>query len=132
VYDFKLTRKFETGSVSLIAAQTVSPRSTGVDNETTRVSLQGRRSFSAKLSGALAVSYIRATRVTDVQTQQAGSTDRYRIAPSLSWQLDRDLVLGAGYTYTSIDRGTATDAEADSNVAFVSLGYTWPRMAVSR
>jgi len=130
VYDASLTREFETGSLKLSASQSIVPSSTGTDTETTRFDLNGSRRFSAKLSAQLAVSYFQSDTVGDVTTRV--DSDRYRIAPSLTWKLDRDLSLNAGYAYTHVKRDIARDDEADSNMVYVSVGYAWPRMAVSR
>ena len=130
VYDASVTREFETGRVSLTASQSVAPSSTGTDTDSTRVEFLGVRNLSAKLLVQLAVSYYQSSTVGDTTTR--ADNDRYRIAPSVRWQLDRDLALNAGYVYTAVKRALAEDDTADSNAVFVSLGYTWPRMAVSR
>lgn len=130
VYNVSLTRDYETGSIGLSAARSVTPSSTGTDTDTTSVTLNADRRFSAKLSGRLAVSYSQSETVGDTRT--LADRDRYRVAPSLTWNLDRDLRLSAGYAYTRLSRGSTGNDAVDSNAAFVSLGYTWPRMAVSR
>lgn len=130
VYDASLTREFETGSLKLSASQSIVPSSTGSDTETTRLDLTGTRRFSAQLWAQLAVSYYQSDTVGDVTTR--ADQDRYRIAPSLTWMLDRDLSLRAGYAYTHVKRDIAIDDTADSNMAYVSLGYSWPRMSMSR
>lgn len=130
VYDASLTREFETGSLKLSASRSIVPSSTGSDTETTRFDLNGTRRFSAQLWAQLAVSYYRSDTVGDIRTR--ADLDRYRIAPSLTWKLDRDLSLRAGYAYTHVKRDVAVDDTADSNMAFVSLGYSWPRLSMSR
>jgi hypothetical protein len=130
IYDASLTRKFETGSISLNANQSVTPSSTGTDTEATRITFTGRKRLSAKLSSVLAVSYYQSTTVGDTTT--TADTDRYRVAPALTWHIDEDLALNACYTYTRVKRIYSSDQTADSNVVFASLGYTWPRMSVSR
>lgn len=130
VYDATLTREFETGSLRLSASQSVTPSSTGTDTESTRVSLDGTHRFDAKLSAGLAVSYYQSSTVGDVTTN--ADNDRYRVAPSLTWRLDEDMALTTGYSYTRVKRGSAGDDNVDSNAVFISLGYTWPRMAMSR
>lgn len=130
VYDASLTREFETGSLKLSASQSIVPSSTGSDTETTRLDLTGTHRFSAQLWAQLAVSYYQSDTVGDVTTR--ADQDRYRIAPSLTWMLDRDLSLRAGYAYTHVKRDVAIDDTADSNMAYVSLGYSWPRMSMSR
>lgn len=130
VYDASLTREFETGSLKLSASQSIIPSSLGTDTETTQFDLDGTRRLSAKLSAQFAVSYFRSDSVGDVTTR--ADRTRYRLAPSLTWRLDRDLALKAGYTYTHIKRDIARNDTADSNMAYVSLDYTWPRRAMSR
>lgn len=130
VYDASLTREFETGSLKLSASQSIVPSSTGSDTETTRLDLTGTHRFSAQLWAQLAVSYYQSDTVGDVTTR--ADQDRYRLAPSLTWRLDRDLSLRAGYAYTHVKRDVAIDDTADSNMAYISLGYSWPRLAVSR
>lgn len=130
VYDASLTREFETGSLKLSASRSIVPSSTGSDTETTRIDINGTHRFGAQLWAQLAVSYYQSDTVGDIRTR--ADVDRYRIAPSLTWKLDRDLSLRAGYAYTHVKRDVAIDDTADSNMAFVSLGYSWPRMSMSR
>lgn len=129
VYDASLTRQFETGDLSLSAAQSVTPSSTGTDTETTNIQINGTKRFSPKLSAKLAVSYSQSTSVENATTR--ANNDRYRIAPSLTWRLDEEISLTSGYNYTRVERGLGSDT-VDSNAVFISLGYTWPRMAMSR
>lgn len=130
VYDASLTRQLETGDISLLGRQSITPSSTGTDTETTLIELNGMYKFDAKLSARLAVSFYRSTTVGDITTQ--ADSDRYRVAPSLNWQLDEELSLNAGYTYTRIVRNTASNDTVDGNAAFIGLGYSWPRFAISR
>lgn len=130
VYNLNLSRTFETGSLSLMGSRAVRPSSDGTSNESTSFTLRGNRRFSAKLSGNMAVSYLQSSRLD--ATNSNSDRDRYRISPSLAWQLDQDLKLDAGYIYTRVDKGSGSNTTADSNAVFVGLGYSWPRMAVSR
>lgn len=130
VYDARLSRQLESGHLNLSASQEVTPSSTGTDTETTRIGIDGLHRFDAKLSGILAVSYYQSSTVGGVTTR--ADNDRYRISPSLSWNMDEDLVLNAGYAYTRIKRDAASDDNVDSNAVYIGLGYTWPRMAISR
>lgn len=128
VYDASVTRELETGSVSLTASQSVTPSATGRDTESTRISLNGTHDISAKLSAALAVSFYRTTNVGDTTT--VADTDRYRITPSLTWRLDENLALNAGYIHTRVERSAGNTV--DSNAVYATLGYSWPPLAVSR
>lgn len=130
VYNAALSRSFETGNISLNATRSITPSSTGTDTDTTSVSINADRRFNAKLSGRLAVSYFQSESVGNTRT--LADRERYRVEPSLSWSLDRDLRLSTGYSYTHVSRGSAGAGTADNNAVFVSLGYYWPRMAVSR
>ena len=130
VYNASLSRKFETGDLGLNASRSVVPSSTGTDTDTTSVSLNGSHRFSETFSGRLSISYLQSETVGDART--IADNDRYRIAPGLTWRLDRDLHLTAGYIYTQVMRGSTGANDAESNAAFVSLGYTWPRAAISR
>lgn len=130
VFDASLAREFETGSLTLNANQSITPSSTGTDTESTRISLAGNRKFSAKLSAQLAVSYNQSTTVGDTTT--LADNKRLRIGPSFTWRFDEDLSLNTGYSYTRIERGITNNQSADNNAIFASLGYTWPRMSVSR
>ena len=130
VYNVGITRKSETGHISLTATQAVSPSSTGTDTEMTNITLQARHEYSAKLSTNLAVSYNQSSAVGGTRTR--ADNDRYRVSPSLSWRLNQDLSLNAGYTYTYVKRGPSSDDTVDGNAVFISLGYNWPRLAMSR
>ena len=131
VYDARLTREFETGSIEVSAEQSVVPSSLGTDTESTRIGLTGVHRFSTKLWAQLAVSYLDSSTVGGTTTR--ADIERYRVAPSLTWRLDEALTLKAGYTYRRVERGALQrDSTADSNLVFVSLGYAWPRMAMSR
>lgn len=130
VYEASLSREFETGNLTLSGSQSVTPSSTGTDTESTRINLNGTHHLSDKLSAVMVVSYYLSSTVGDVTTR--ADNKRYLLEPSFTWEMDRDLVLKTGYRYTRIDRAIATTGEVDSNAVYVSLGYTWPRMAVSR
>lgn len=128
VYNLNLTRELETGDISLSASRSVTPSSTGSETDTISVTLSGSHRFTTQLSARMAASYLQSETVGGTRT--LADADRYRLSPSLSWRLDRDLVLSAGYHYTHIKRDASSDA--DSNAVYLSLGYSWPRMAVSR
>lgn len=130
VYNASANRKFETGTLGLSASRSIIPSSTGTDTDTTSLTVDADRDFTAKLSARLAVSYFQSDTVGGTETQ--ADRTRYRVAPSLAWKLDRDLILNTGYVYTHLDRSSIDSGSADSNAAFISLGYTWPRTAVSR
>lgn len=130
VYNASIDRKFETGHVTLSAMSSVTPSATGTDTESTQVNLSGTRDFTAQLSGALAVNYYRSEAVGGAVSR--ANTDRFRVSPSVNWRLDRELTLSAGYVFTRVERGTTSTGDADSNAVYVSVGYAWPRIAVSR
>lgn len=129
VYNLNLDRELERGDVRLSATRSVTPSSTGTETDTTSLSLEFGHRFTAQVSGRLAASYLQSESVGGTET--LADAKRYRLSPSLSWRLDRDLVLKSGYHYTRIKRDV-TDRDADSHAVYVSLGYSWPRMAVSR
>jgi hypothetical protein len=134
VYDASITREFETGRISLSASQSAEPSSSGVIEERTRINLNGDYRFSTKLSARLAVSYNQSSTLAAGAIRGARNQDeyRYRIAPSIRWRLDEELALNTGYSFTRVERDRVIDDTADSNVVFVSLGYSWPRMSISR
>lgn len=129
VYNLNLNRELETGNIRLSASRSVMPSSTGSETDSTNLTLEFDHRFSTQLSTRLAASYLQSETVGGTRT--LADATRYRLAPSLSWRLDRDLALRAGYIYTHIERDT-TNRDADSHAVFVSLDYSWPRMAVSR
>lgn len=130
VYNASIDRKFETGRVTVSAMSAVTPSAIGTDTESTQIDLRGIRDFTAQLSAALAVNYYRSEAVGGAVSR--ANTDRFRVSPSVNWRLDRDLILSAGYVFTRVERGTTSTGDADSNAVYVSLGYAWPRIAVSR
>ena len=129
VYNLSLDRELERGDLSLSASRSVAPSSTGTETDTTTLSLNFGHRFTTQLSGRLAASVLQSETVGGTRT--LADTERYRLSPSLSWRLDRDLVLKTGYHYTRIKRDII-NRDADSHAVYVSLGYSWPRMAVSR
>jgi len=47
--------------------------------------------------------------------------------------LDEELALNTGYVYTRVDHNRLLDDyTVDSNAVYVSLGYSWPRISMSR
>lgn len=130
VYNARVDREFETGRLSLNAMMSVTPSATGTDTESTRIELLGTRNLTTQLSATLAVSYYQSEAVGGAVSR--ANTDRFRVAPSVDWRLDQDLTLSAGYMFTRVERDIASAADADSNAVYVSLGYAWPRTAVSR
>lgn len=129
VYNLNLTRELETGDISLAASRSVVPSSTGSETDTTSVDLVFGHRFTSQLSVRLAASYLQSETVGGTRT--LADAERYRLAPSLNWRPTRDLTLVAGYSYTRIQREIAS-SDADGNAVYMSLGYRWPRMAVSR
>ena len=55
----------------------------------------------------------------------------YRIAPTLSYKLTRDLSLDGRYVFRRVERDDAGN-NASSNAGFVALRYDWPRISISR
>jgi len=61
------------------------------------------------------------------------SVDRvyYSVEPSLRWLMTRDWAIDGSYRYRRQKRELDSDP-ADSNSIYVSLSYTWPKIAASR
>lgn len=130
IYNVNLSRKLETGDLKFTAIRSITPSSTGTDTEATRLEFSGNHHFTTQFSAGLAVSYLQSTTISGATTQ--ADTDRYRVEPSLTWLLDRDLTLKTAYTYNRVKREIENDTKVDGNAVYVSLGYSWPRMATSR
>lgn len=131
VYDVSFTREFETGQLGFTASRSVIPSSTGADTETTRVNLNGAYRFNPRLRTRLVLSYYDSATLGERQT--LADTERYRVAPSVEWRWTEALTLNAGYSYTRVKRDVAVSSgNVDSNAAFISLGYSWPPLSVSR
>lgn len=84
--------------------------------------------FNERISGSLGASVL--------QSRYLGGTlgnknNYYRLDGGVAWRLTENWRLNAGYYYAYQKAETATD-EATANTFFVSLGYNWPRISISR
>jgi len=86
IYDARITRKFETGSLGLSASQSAEPSSSGVVEERTRINLNGDYRFSTKLSARLVASYGKSSTLAAGAIRRARNQMRTAIgiAPSLT------------------------------------------------
>jgi len=128
-FNGSVAKLFLRGESTFSASRNISNDINGTPIEVDRFRLINRYRFSETLSVNLKLEFYNS------QSNNSASTslnrDYYRIEPRLSWNFTKFWRLSGRYRYT---RQTFDDTgnEATQNVAYLTLTYRWPRIAVSR
>ena len=128
-FDGGFTYGFDNGEWGLRASRDVRPSSNGTSSDRTSVIFNGRRRWTERFTTSLSASFFR-NRTAGGNNDTANDRDNYRIAPTLSYKLTRDLSIDGRYVFRHVERDTG--GNASSNAGFVALRYDWPRISVSR
>ena len=121
---------FDNGQWGLRASRDVRPGSNGTSSDRTGVIFDGSRRWTERFTTGVSASFFRNRSVGDV-INDPNDRKNYRISPSLSYKLTRDLSLDGRYVYRRVERDESGD-NATSNAGFVALRYDWPRISISR
>lgn len=123
-----LTKNFEKLSIKANASRELTASGAGTEYETDLLSVQFEYPFTARLRGELTSIGRKLRGISDVT-----SSDRkhYSVQPSLHWRWTRDANLSLAYRYSHLDR-EVEDQAVQSRALYISLGYVWPKLSVSR
>ncbi|HFD80743.1 MAG TPA: hypothetical protein ENK05_10190 [Gammaproteobacteria bacterium] len=128
-FSASLNKKFLRGDTGLTASRNISNSTSGILINVTRVTLKNTYRFSERLSSGLTLQYYHSKSSNAAATNL--NRDYYTVNPSLTWRFTRAWRLSASYRYRvqTYDEG---GGNATQNVAYLTLHYQWPRIAVSR
>ncbi len=118
---------WERTSANLGISRDLNPTGSGPLVQTDRLTAGIDHKFSEKLSGNATVSYLLSHYIGGL----GSDTSYYRLDCALGWKLDEWWTASAGYSFAYQKVKDAPQA-ANANTVFVSISYTWPKMAVSR
>lgn len=129
VFNGSLDKQYEVTRLSLTVNRSFDPSGLGGEVRTDSQNIVLSRRFTSRLSGNLSAGYY----TYKSETGDLGGIDRryYAFAPFLLWAWTNELSVNLRYDYRHIKRA-AEDQPVASNVAFLTLGYQWPKMALSR
>lgn len=119
--------RWQATTVNLGIGRDVNPSGNGVVVQTDRLSASLRHDFSEILSASFGSAYLR----TRFLSNDGGDTDYFRLDSSLSWKLNEWWSLGGGYAF-AWQKAKSAPSGATANTIFLSLGYNWPRISISR
>lgn len=129
-YNVNLDKRFELTRVNLNFGRRIDPTGSSTEVETDSVAFRLERPIrSTRLTVSLALEGFKARSIGGY----AANTDRdyYRAEPRLQWKMTEHWTLDASYRYTHQKYLTQAEA-ADANSVYLTVGYRWPRLAVSR
>jgi hypothetical protein len=126
--DVSAAYRWESATASLSIGRDINPTGGGLLVQTDNITAGYSRQFSERLSGTLGASFLQSQYLGGVG---AGKSDYYRLDGGLTWTLSEYWRLNAGYSYAH-QRSENTPEAATANSVFVSLGYNWPRISLSR
>jgi hypothetical protein len=118
---------WERTSIALILSRDINPSGSGLVVETDRLGTEWRYQFSEKLSANLTTDWLRSRYVGG----PGQDSMYYRVDSSLSWKMDERWTLGAGLGQ-AWQKAADAPSGARANTLFLSVGYDWPRLAMSR
>jgi hypothetical protein len=118
--------RWETGSANLNFSHGVQG-AYGQSGTVQRTSLTAelRRRFSYELSGGLGVGYYQNSSHADQFAHQAIDETTYRVAPSLRYELSRNVILEGSYDFALV-QFHQSGTESQRNKIFVSLTLLQP------
>ncbi|MGA7800519.1 MAG: hypothetical protein WCC36_06880 [Gammaproteobacteria bacterium] len=129
VLNASLQKQLQTGTLSANLSRNVQPTGYGGLVETDRLDLSGNHRLSVTFSESLDLSLYRTKAISSTAT----NLDRtfVRVEPALAWNMTRWWRLQGSYRYAR-QRYTNQSETATQNAVYVTLAYTWPKIAVSR
>lgn len=124
-----IDRKFETALVSGQLSREIYPTGVGALVQTDRLGASWQQELSPTLSFFVDAAVYESRYVGKFVT---GSNSRYyRIEPRLTWRFTDHWTLLGGYSYGHVDYQQGGPS-ATSNVVYLVVSYTWPKLSVSR
>ena len=97
--------------------------------QTDRIEATWTRRFTPLLTGSISAAAYQTEYVGGVVN---GSNSRYYwVEPRMTWRLQEGWVLDAGYRYAH-QKYEQQPVSATASLVYVNIGYTWPKMSLSR
>ncbi len=121
-------KSFLRGRSSLSASRSINNSINGVPIEVTRAGLKNLYRFSETWSTELNLAAYRSQTSADARN---GNRKYYQVEPKVNWQFRQFWRLSGSYRYRKQTFDNTGD-DATQNVAYLTLTYLWPRIAVSR
>ena len=123
VLSAKLSKQFETGTLTGTASRELQPTGNGSLVETDRLGLDVSRSFSEKLVGSANAAVYRSRYIGDAVSTP--SSRYYSLGLGLNWRMDERWKLDAGYRYARSEYQNSSVAPT-SNLVYATITYAWP------
>ncbi len=123
VLSAKLSKQFETGTLTGTASRELQPTGNGSLVETDRLGLDASRSFSEKLVGSANAAVYRSRYIGDAGN--AASSRYYSLGLGLNWRMDERWRLDGGYRYARSEYQNSSVAPT-SNLVYATITYAWP------
>ena len=123
VLSAKLSKQFETGTLTGTASRELQPTGNGSLVETDRLGLDASRSFSEKLVGSANAAVYRSRYIGDAVN--AASSRYYSLGLGLNWRMDERWRLDTGYRYARSMYQNSSVAPT-SNLVYATITYAWP------
>ncbi len=126
----RLEKKLEAGILTGTLSRELVPSGSGTMVETDRLGFSARRQISENVSFTLEGSVQRSRYVGGAVI--GNEVRYYMLTPRLTWRMSEWWLLEAGYRYAEQDYQNSSTAGPASNAAYVTISYTWPKMAIGR
>ncbi|MDP2026007.1 hypothetical protein [Sulfuriferula sp.] len=123
VLSAKLSKQFETGTLTGTASRELQPTGNGSLVETDRLGLDASRSFSEKLVGSANAAVYRSRYIGGAVN--APSSRYYSLGLGLNWRMDERWRLDGGYRYARSEYQNSSVAPT-SNLVYATITYAWP------
>jgi hypothetical protein len=129
-YNFSLglNKSFESGGASLSLRRDSRATATEGVVQTTQLNLSLHYRFTEKLTGTIVAS---SSATQGLDDSLSTSVKNYlSFHPSLGYQLTKQWMISGEYRHRELK--TEAEGTDKSNAVYLTLAYTWPKMAVSR
>jgi hypothetical protein len=124
-----LEQRGETDTVSGQLSQEIYPSGSGSLVQTRRVGITWLRQWSPRLGSSVAAAAYQVQYIGGVVTNS--NSRYYAVDARLSWRLDEQWGVDAGYSYARQKYDTAP-VSANANVLYITIGYAWPRLSAAQ
>jgi len=123
-YSFEYTNKDELNETVVALSRNITASSSGSATQTDKYSINYERRITQKVSVEFFLSFRELESLDGLDTDQ--DVQRYRIQPSVSWDVTEDW--GLHFLYRYIKQGYLDSSEDSvSNIVYMNLVYRWPK-----
>lgn len=128
VLDGSADYRWDRTSAGLVIGRDVNPTGDGLLVQTDRVGGTLKHEFSEKFFGNMTASVLQSRYLGALN---GNKSTYYSLDGSLSWTLTEHWRLGTGYSHAYQKTENAPD-NATANTVYLTIGYNWPRISISR